>query len=91
MVYTHTMARGTVRLKGRELLNRYDVTMYRVHKDGDLSYNTVQRLVKDDKKGFNADSLFSFLIGLGLSMEQIANLRMGEVFDLIPFEEAPTE
>lgn len=90
MAYNNLMALGTVRLKGRELLSKHNVTMYRVHKDGDLSYNTVQRLVKDENSGFNADSLFSFLVGLGLSLEEISEMKMGDVFELVPFNEAAT-
>lgn len=84
------MTRGTVRLKGRDLLKRYNVTMYRVAKDGDISYGTVHRIVNDDSGGFNAETLYSFLVGLGLSDAEIAQLTMSEIFEFLPHEQVTT-
>lgn len=88
MTYTREMARGTVRLKGRELIEKHGVTMYRVAKDGDLSYGTVHRIVTDESgnHGFSAETLYSFLVGLGLTEKQVADMRIGDVFDLVADE-----
>lgn len=82
------MARGTVRLKGRKLADQHGVSLYRIAKDGDLAYGTVHRLVNDDESGFSADTLFSFLVGLGLSLDEIRRLTLEDVFDFVPFDGA---
>lgn len=85
MTYNENMARGTVRLKGRELADKHNKSLYRIHKDGDLAYGTVHRLVNDDESGFSADTLYSFLVGLGLTRAQIADLKLGDVFEFVDY------
>lgn len=80
------MVSGTFRLKGRELLEKYDKTMYRVHKDGDVSYSTIHRwLTKPDEvERIEGRLLFGFLMGLGLTLEEVNALPLGDVFEFIP-------
>ena len=88
------MARGIARLKGRELLEKFDKTMYRVAKDGDVSYPTLHRYITstDNIYNINTEVLFGILIdGLGLSIEEAENLRLGDVFGFSFFEEDSAE
>ena len=81
-----TVASGRVRLKGRELLEEYGVTMYRVSKDGEVSYPTIHKYVTDPDavQHFSVEVLFGFLMGLGLTEDEIAELRFGDVFEVVP-------
>lgn len=87
----NVMARGTFRLKSRELMEKYggDKTLYRVGKDGDVNYSTILRWINEPEKvkGIQGDVLFSFLIGLGLNLEEINDLPLGEIFDFEPDQE----
>lgn len=84
------MPRGTFRLKSRELLQKYGEgkSLYRVAKDGDVAYSTIHRWTDTpgDVEGIRGDILFGFLMGLGLSLEEIKQLPLGEVFDFEPEE-----
>jgi hypothetical protein len=83
---TLDMASGRVRLKGRELLEKYGVTMYRIGKDGDVSYPTVHKYLTapDSVKHFSTEVLYGLLMGLGLSIEEAEQLRLGDVFEFVP-------
>ena len=87
---TQTMASGTFRLKSRELMDKYGrgKTLYRIAKDADTNYSTFHYLIDDNKRGIQVDTLFSFLSGMGLSLEQIQTLPLGEVFEFSPEEYA---
>jgi hypothetical protein len=80
------MASGTVRLKGRELLEKYGVSMYRVAADGDLSYPTVHKYLSrpDDVQHMSLEVLYGLLRGLGLTNEQAAELKLGDIFEFVP-------
>lgn len=79
------MPRGTFRLKSRELLHKYaqDKSLYRIAKDGDVAYSTIHRWTDDPAsvEGVRGDILFGFLMGLGLSLDEVKALPLGEVFD----------
>lgn len=80
------MARGTLKLRSRELIEKYggDKTLYRISKDGDANYTTLLRW-KDAPESVQAvklDVLFSFLCGLGLSGSDIEALPLGEIFNI---------
>lgn len=81
------MATGTLRLKGRELLEKHKLSMYRLAKDGDISYPTIHRYVTtpDEVQYISLDVLYSVLVnGLGQTPEQAADMRFGDVFDFVP-------
>ena len=84
-----SVAKGTVRLKGRELLRRHGVNMHEVSLGGGLTYATVHKYVKkpEDVKRWDGEVLYSFLLNLGLTAEEIEDLRFGDVFELVPATE----
>lgn len=85
------MAEGNIRLKGRELLERYDKTLYRVAKDGGVPYSTLHRWVStpEEVRAMSGDILLGFLRGLGLTIAEINALRFEDVFEVCE-ESAPT-
>jgi len=80
------MARGTFRLKSRELLEKYNTndSLYKIAKDGDVNYTTILRWRNEPEKvqAVKLDVLFSFLVGLGLSVEEIESLTLGDLFEV---------
>ncbi len=80
------MASGTFRLKSRELMDKYGrgKTLYRVAKDAGANYSTFHYLFEEKKGGVQVDTLFSFLSGMGLSLEEIQTIPLGEVFEFSP-------
>lgn len=83
------MASGSVRLKGRELLEKHNVTMYRLSENGAASWPTVHKYITKPETvdQISAEVLYGILIdGLGLTAEQAADMRMGDVFDFVPRE-----
>lgn len=82
------MARGTFRLKSRELIEKYggSDSLYRIAKDGDVNYTTILRWKNEPEsvQAVKLDVLFSFLMGLGLTVEQIDSMPLGELFDVLP-------
>ena len=85
------MASGTFRPKVRELLEKYDKTLYRAAKDGAVNYSTVHRWLNDPDaiERIEGKTLFGFLQGLGLSLDEVNAMSLGEVFEFNP--ESPTE
>ena len=83
---TTGMASGTFRLKGRELLKKYDKTMYRVSEDGGVGYSTIHRWIKtpEQVERIEGKALFGFLLGLGLTLDEVHALPFGDVFEFIP-------
>ena len=84
MDLTSIMADGNIRLKGRELLDRYDKTLYRVAKDGGVAYSTLHRWINspEELRTISGDILYGFLTGLGLSKDEINDLRIEDIFDV---------
>ena len=84
------MKNGTFRLKGRELYNKFagEKTLYRVHKDGEVSYPTIHRWINDDDPvdSVKTDILFGFLHGLGLTIDDIQSMTVADLFEYIPEE-----
>ena len=84
------MASGTLRLRGRELLEQHDVSMYRMRESGAASYPTIHKyMTTPDKIDYmSLKVLYGILIdGLGYTPEEAARLRMGDVFDFVQDEE----
>ena len=89
-----TLANGYLRLKGSELLKRYDKNLHRASQNGAFSYATVHRYIKhpDDVQAMNVRVLYGFLVeGLGLTPEELSQMKFGDVFDVIPDEEQATK
>lgn len=82
------MAKGTVRLKGGDLKENYSTSMYRMSKDGDVSYDAVHKYITTPEKAIRMDGtiLYAILTNLGLDREQVLALPLGDVFDIIDFE-----
>ena len=83
------MASGSIRLKGRELLEKHNISMYRLAENGAASWPTVHKYISKPETvdQISAEVLYGILIdGLGLTLEQAADLRMGDVFEFIPGE-----
>jgi hypothetical protein len=81
------MASGSVRLKGRELLRRFGTSMYSLEKSGAASYPTIHKYITrpEEVDYISAEVLYGILVdGLGLSPEDVANMRFGEIFELVP-------
>lgn len=83
------MASGHVRLKGRELLEKYGTSIYRLAKDGDISYPTAHKYITSPEATQQIDSevLYGILTSLGMSHEQVLDMRFGDIFDLVPKKE----
>lgn len=87
------MANGYLRLKGSELLNKHDKNLHQASQDGAFSYATVHRYIKhsSDVKAISTRVLYGFLIeGLGLTPDELSQMKFGDVFDVIPDEEVAT-
>ena len=83
-----TMVSGNIRLKGRELLEKYSISMYRVAKDSDINYHTIHKYFTNDLQRLSSKVLYGILTnGLGLSIEEAKNLRLGDVFEFVPDDE----
>ena len=80
------MATGTFRPKVRELLDKYGKSLYQASKDGDVAYSTIHRWLGTSGKieRVEGKALYSFLMGLGLTLDEVNELRLGEVFEFIP-------
>lgn len=85
---TPILADGRFRLKARDLVDRHGKTPYRVAKDGGVNYSTILRWTSkpEEVDGVNGRALYGFLMGLGLSLEQVNDLRFGDVFEFTPTE-----
>ncbi len=83
------MANGTFRPKVHELLKKYEKSLYQAAKDGAVSYSTVHRWMKtpDQIDRVEGRVLFGFLQGLGLTLEEVNDLRIGDVFEFTPEDE----
>lgn len=80
---------GTFRLKGRELYEAHKphASLKSISDEAKIAYGTVYRWVKEQEPIDNVqtDQLFSFLInGLGLTREQVAEMRVKDLFDYMP-------
>ena len=80
------MTSGTFRLKGRELLDKYGLSIYRAAKDGEVNYSTIHRWVKtpENVERIEGRILFGFLMGLGLTLDEVYALPLGDIFEFIP-------
>ena len=93
MVNILDMANGTFRLKSRELLENSGKTLYRVSEDGDVAYSTLHRWIDDPEnvKRIEGKVLFGFLLGLGMSINEINEMRLGDIFEYLPEEPVSAE
>lgn len=86
------MATGTFRLKGRQLYakgyaDRRVKNIQEVATKSGMTYPTAFRWIDrpEEITGINLENLAGFLIdGLGLTPEEVINLRLGDVFDFVP-------
>ncbi len=86
------MKSGTFRLRGRALYDEHgqEKSVYQVVKDGNVNYTTILRWLKDAENidSVKSDILFGYLVGLGLSEDDILSMSVGELFEFIPDEGA---
>ena len=80
---------GNFRLKGQHLLEKSEMSLYRIHKNsaqggGETSYSTMNNLVNDPRIQENATlaSIFDFLMGM-YTIEEIEQLTIAELFEYI--------
>lgn len=81
---------GFLRLKGRELLEEHDVSMYRMRESGAASYPTIHKYMTapDEVHHISLKVLYGILVdGLGYTPEEAAELRMGDIFDFVQVKE----
>ena len=90
ILVSEEMANGTFRPKVQELLKKYEKTLYQTAKDGAINYSTVHRWMKTPDKIDRVEGrvLFGFLQGLGLTLEEVNELRLGDVFEFTPEDES---
>lgn len=84
------MPSGHVRLKGRELLEKHNVSMYRLRERGAASYPTIHKYMTSTEKldYLSSEVLYGILIdGLGYTPEEAENLRLGDVLEFVPDNE----
>ena len=88
------MPSGTIRFKGAELLERYDMSVYRLTQLGAASYPTLHKyfLRPDHSDLVSRRVIYGILVdGFGLSLEEAQNVRMGDLWEFLPDEEPSTE
>lgn len=80
------MASGTVRLKGRALLEMSGSSIYQLAKDAEVSYPAMHKYITDpgSVKQLSGEILYGILTSLGLSLDEINQMPLGEIFDLVP-------
>jgi hypothetical protein len=83
------MASGNVRLKGRALLDKYGTSIYQLAKDADVSYPAMHKYITDPDsvKQMSSEVLYGILTSLGMSVEEVSKLTLGEVFEFVPKRE----
>lgn len=85
------MATGKLRLKpGAFDTRKLKVNRNKLSQMGLVSYPTVLRYAKSDPdlKEFKGDVLYTMLsIGLGMSDEEIEQLKLGDLFEVVVVEE----
>ena len=71
-------------LKGRRLFGNPSVNVHAVSKRSGISRTTIYKLLDEPEKvGITLSTLYRFLrFGLGLSVEEILNMRIGDLFDI---------
>lgn len=80
------MASGYLRLKAAELLKEYDMNLHQASQAGGFSYPTMHRYISrpDTVQAMHTRSIVGLLVdALKLTPEQIANLRFGDVFEIV--------
>mgnify|MGYP003382697649 FL=1 len=83
MVIDKQMATGRLRLK-RGVFDRLQVNRYKLSQIGVVSYPTVLKYVQaENVDTFSGPVLYTLLsVGLGLSDAEIADMRLGDLFDV---------
>ena len=91
------MSSGVFRLKGRQLYGK-SISEGRLHNVQEIadrsgmSYPTAHRWINkpEEIQGVDFTNLAGFLIdGLGLSPEEIAEMRFGDIFEFTPHADNP--
>lgn len=91
------MAAGRFRLKGRPILQLgKDVkNLHRVHLRSQVSLPTVTKYLSDNPeildsmKSVDLESLYGLLVdGLGLTEEEVLNLRLGDILEVVQSRDA---
>ncbi|MCO5207770.1 MAG: hypothetical protein M9928_22415 [Anaerolineae bacterium] len=80
------MASGHVRLKGGELQKRLVNNMHQAALRGEVSYPTLHRYLNspDEVNSISTKTLYAILVhGMGLTEDEVANMRFGDVFDVV--------
>ena len=80
---TKQMATGKLRLK-RGAFAGMQVSRHKLSQIGQVSYPTVLKYVEaEDVDNFSGPVLYTMLsVGLGLSDDQIADIRLGDLFEV---------
>ena len=80
------MASGTVRLKGRALLEKSGLSIYQLARDAEVSYPAMHKYITDpgSVKQLSGEVLYGILISLGLSLDEINQMPLGDVFEFVP-------
>lgn len=80
------MASGTVRLRGRALQKKSGLSIYQLAKDAEVSYPAMHKYITDPSsvKQISGEVLYGILISLGLSLEEINQMPLGDVFEFVP-------
>lgn len=83
IVETRNMATGKLRLK-RGAFDGMQVSRHKLSQIGQVSYPTVLKYVEaEDVDNFSGPVLYTMLsVGLGLTDEQIGNIRLGDLFEV---------
>lgn len=83
---TTVVASGYLRLKAAELLKEHKTNLHQASQKGGFSYPTVHRYINKPQtiESMHMKSLVGLLIdGLGLSPDEVENLRFGDVFEVV--------
>lgn len=79
------MPNKTLRLKGKELASSTDVSLYRIAKDGEISYPTIHKYLahSENMQYFSGEVLYGIFYGMGLTEDEMKALTIGELFDFV--------
>jgi hypothetical protein len=83
---TTIVASGYLRLKAAELLREHNTNLHQASQKGGFSYPTMHRYIKQPEsiESMHMRSIVGLLVdGLGLSPDEIENLRFGDIFEVV--------
>ncbi len=79
------MITGRFRPKFRELAEERDAQQMHISRMSGIPYQTVRSYYNDGQnlRGVRLNTLYAYLRGVGMSDEEILDMRLGDLFDIV--------